>query len=257
MTYRNIRIGPGDDRVEGAYRLLDREFGSRELDSEGAMADRLADSAAGRPVSILLARYAVESGPVDGAGPVAVAAGDYIPLPSGGAIGALGHLVTDPAGRGHGHGRALAGAFERSLLDEAAAQGRGLDLLLLESRPSACAFWAQLAYRWVDGSRYHQPALRADPQTGRSAHDPVAELLMVKAPGFVPSDSVSTDLLVEAVSSTYRHWYQPDVADLTPPAWARVTASLWGPLFSDFLASLPESSTCRLVDPSAVPTLAA
>ena len=121
-------------------------------------------------------------------------------------------------------------------------------LLVLESRPTAASFWARQGYRWVAGSDYHRPVLSSPTDSHPTDSHPVPELLMVKPPGR-PLDDVDTALIIDAVFTMYRHWYEPPCTGQRPDIWARTTAELWGLTFPAFLSSLPQTPQIALTQP--------
>ena len=247
-TVITAQIHRNDDRFGACYDLLYGEFGTAELDTADRLRASLNSADPAAPQGFLLARYAVHDGQPRWDDPVGVIAGDYLPLPGGGCIGALGHLVASDRRRGAGHGAALVGAWERAVRQHARRHRQRMRLLVLESRPTATTFWAQQGYRWVAGSEYRQPVIVSRSAQNHSDSQLVPELLMVKTPGTL-ADDVDTALIVEAVFTMYRHWYEPPCAGTRPDIWARITAELWGRTFPAFLSSLPPAPQCPITHP--------
>jgi len=93
-------------------------------------------------------------------------------------IGAIGYLATRPALRGKGgHGSHLLSAFETILHKRAVETGEPLHAVVLESEDRAARFWSKMGFRTAPGSRYIQPPLSYNPQTGEPASRAASETL--------------------------------------------------------------------------------
>ena len=164
----------------------------------------------------------------------------------GESIGALGNIVTrERFRRGQGHGTALTDAFEREMVRIAAARGETLRLYILESEEDSQGFWYKRGYRWPQGTRYAQPPLEFDPQSGERLHDEVPETLMVKMAGARDATSVDAELLTAAVRVMYLNWCLAATVGTFgerpfPPAAAkRAEEYVLGKVLGEFRASLP------------------
>jgi hypothetical protein len=169
----------------------------------------------------------------------AVVTGNYIPLETHGGfgIGGIGQAATRPGLRGQGHGGLVVEAFEAEMRQIAAASSQQLPLIVLEAEEASRPFWAGLGYRYPIGTRYKQPPIDYDRESGKPLFPAVPELLMVKPLGAWAGDEVDRELLIDAVHSLYNKWYLFDY--IPEKARPEVEAYVFGSLFQDFLNSLP------------------
>lgn len=173
---------------------------------------------------------------------VSVITGDYISFDkigrSGESMAGIGQLATLAGGqwRGQGHGTALVRAFEAECDKMAQARNETMKTYLVESEGDAQRFWAKMGYRWVVNSRYFQPPIDWDYETGERHFDEVPELLMVKVIGQPNSQSIDSQLLRDTVRATYLDWYTPKQA--SPIATEKINAYVFGKLYTDFEQSI-------------------
>lgn len=166
-------------------------------------------------------------------------------------IGAIGYLATRSAmRRGRGHGTQLTAALETFLQARASELGETLRAIILESLPAAQPFWAKMGYRWPENSRYIQPPLNFDPQTGEATSDTADEYFMLKFMDGTPTEQISYDEMVNLVRVTYEHWYHPQLD--TPQATERANQYIMGELLNTFAESIKTpDNVVRLVLPPA------
>jgi hypothetical protein len=153
-------------------------------------------------------------------------------------IGGLGYLATRPEMRGKGgHGRHLTAVFETALHKVAAERGEPLRGVLLESEDRARGFWSKMGFRAAEGSRYIQPPLSFDPDTGAPITNLASETFMIKYLDGVSPDVVQRDELLEWLHLAYEHWYSPELNNAA--ATARARALVFDELYGIFRDSLP------------------
>ncbi|MBX3063120.1 MAG: GNAT family N-acetyltransferase [Anaerolineae bacterium] len=173
---------------------------------------------------------------------VSVITGDYISFSRiaryGYSMAGIGQLVTRTGEqwRGQGHGTALVRAFEAECEKMAQARGEQMKTYLVESEGDAQRFWAKMGYRWVVNSRYYQPPIDWDYETGERRFDEVPELLMIKVVGQPDSQSIDSQLLRDTVRATYLDWYIPIKA--SPIAREKIEAYVFDKLYADFEDSI-------------------
>jgi hypothetical protein len=173
-------------------------------------------------------------------GPVCATSATYIDMssvgrPSDGIIG-IGHLATREYFRRKGHARAVIEQLEQESVTLAAQMGQQLRLILLESEPDARSFWASCGYRYPLGSRYYQPPIDFDPDTGYPLFEEVPELLMVKVIESPKKHTVDRVLMLDSVKALYQRWYTSEANN--PAASQKIYDYVFGKLFEDFAASL-------------------
>ena len=272
-----------DEIFEQCYELLRLTFQPAELSPREGYVRHLT-ARAGMPTArenvpyVMMGRFWRVAGPqrYDAAGRLAhfgfdplmvteqvasVISGNLMPLvpPAvpGASIGAIGHLATrEHLRRRGGHGGTLVAQFERAMEALAAARGETLSLLVLEAEPDAMAFWARQGYRWPVGSRYAQPPLDWDPDTGERRYDEVPELLMVKNPHDPGATTVDAQLLRHAVRTLYENWCLARPRTFAPHAAARAEQYVEG-VYAAFEASLPAGAASVPLGepPASIPTL--
>jgi GNAT superfamily N-acetyltransferase len=156
-------------------------------------------------------------------------------------VGAIGYLATRPALRGKGgHGRYLTAAFETALQQRAADRGDYLLGAMLESEDRARQFWSKMGFRYAEGSRYMQPPLNYNPETGEPTSNTAPETFMIKRMDGAPTESIDRTELLEWLRLMYERWYSPELNN--DAATARARALVFDELFGIFRDSLPNDS---------------
>jgi hypothetical protein len=259
----DARVGQPNERFEQCYELLRRVFDEAEREPKDrfiAMINALRDPNEPAPL-VLIGRFWRALGPqqYDAAGAlrrfvfdptmaldsiVSVLSANYMSLAwirdQRAGIGAIGHLATrERFRRGQGHGTALLETFEGEVARIAAARGERLELIALEAQEESEAFWFKRGYRWARGTRYAQPPLDFDRDTGERFYDEVPETLMVKVPGLPMAASVAAPLLVDAVRTMYQNWCLARTVGYPLAAAQRAADYVMGKVLGDFIASLP------------------
>jgi hypothetical protein len=156
-------------------------------------------------------------------------------------MGAISYLATRPALRGKGgHGRHLLAAFETALKKRADDLGEPLRAIVLESEGRARGFWSKMGFRCAPDSRYIQPPLNYDSQTGEPLSNTAPETFMVKFVDGSSPEFIDRAELLEWVRLIYERWYSPELAN--PAATARAHALVFDELFGIFRSSLPDGA---------------
>ncbi|HEX6798912.1 MAG TPA: hypothetical protein VF116_14475 [Ktedonobacterales bacterium] len=262
-AFYDVRAMRPDLIFEQCDTLLRENFEPDVLDPKERMVlmlERLADPTHTFPI-VLMGRFWRASGPqeYDAAGhltrfgfdPLAVTesiaasiSAHYMSLQPvgrpGEAIGAIGNIVTRARFRGgQGHGTALTEAFERETVRIAQERGETVRLYILESEEDSQGFWHKRGYRWPLGTRYAQPPLEFDPQTGERLYDEVPETLMVKMAGQPDAIEVDAELLTAAVRIMYLDWCLAETKTYPLAARKRAEEYVLGKVLGEFRASLP------------------
>lgn len=174
--------------------------------------------------------------------------GVYMSHGDGTGMGAIAYLASRPnLRRGGGHGRTLTALLERRMAEYAASRGEQLKAIVLESEAPARPFWYKMGYRWPQNSRYVQPPIYVDPDSGEPLSPAVPELFMIKliTEGDVPA--IDREMLIKTVRRMYQGWYLGPTNNAE--AQARLERLVLGELLGDFIASLPEGDTIPLGAP--------
>ncbi|MBX3063121.1 MAG: hypothetical protein KF726_09100 [Anaerolineae bacterium] len=186
---------------------------------------------------------------------VCIISGGYIDLRSVGrpqdASAGIGHMATRVHFRRKGHAQAVTRQFEEEIAAIAEANGQTLKVILLEAEPGSRPFWASCGYRYPAGSRYYQPPIDFNLDTGERLFDEVPELLMGKVFATTSAESIDKALLMDAVKALYQRWYGGEGNN--PEATQKIQDYVFGKLFEDFASSLSsEDSRIPLVMPPLV-----
>jgi hypothetical protein len=97
-------------------------------------------------------------------------------------------------------------------------------------------FWASCGYRYPAESRYMQPPINFNLDTGDPESPEVAELLMVKNVSDQTASMIEKQLLIDGVSMLYRHWYS--ATGNTPEATQKIRDLVFSKMLTDYTASL-------------------
>lgn len=257
-----------DERFEMCYELMRITFDRDVLDPRSSYVEGLKDRTEPSPHFIMIGRFWRVSGrhryTPEGAlahfefdpmvtteSVVSVVCGDAIShysetLGRQVSVGAIGYMATRPALRGKGgHGSHLLAAFENRLRQQAEQSGEPLHAVVLESEDRAARFWSKMGFRAGAGSRYTQPPLSFDPQTGEPLTQPAPETFMIKFLDGTPADQINRDALVDWVRVIYQRWYSP-VLD-NDAATLRARALVFDEMLGRFRDSLPPGEMVPLV----------
>lgn len=255
----NLRVGAWDTTFKQTYALMEQIFEPDVLDEADIYRDAFPDPAAAAHTSnfIMVSRFWRASGAqtYDAEGRLvrfgydpllateeiaATASGTYMslgPARPGEAIAAIGYAATRPGLLRQGHGYSVVADFERVAAETAAARGETLTLLMLESEVTATAFWSRCGYRWPKGSKYMQPPISFNPETGEPNYPAKLEIMMVKAPGG-SGESIDSGLLLQAMRTMLGTWFRPSGAG--PEAMKKVDDLLFGTYYREFEDSVAE-----------------
>ncbi|MAS38255.1 MAG: hypothetical protein CL610_29935 [Anaerolineaceae bacterium] len=257
-TFYQVPIWQPDDRFEQAYALLEHTFTPDVLDPRRNFVDYLRDLTGPPDDFVILGRFWRASGRhtytpagelaqfafdplVSTESIAAVIVGEYISLaaytgqPVG--LGGISYLATRPAlRRGQGHGTALTDALETAMRTCAAHNGETLSYMVLESESRARHYWAKKGYRYPRDSRYVQPPLAYDPQTGVPILNPAPETFMLKFMDAATPPAIDRDELLLLVRAIYENQYCPTLP--TSAATERVRHYVLDTLFGQFAESI-------------------
>lgn len=185
---------------------------------------------------------------------VCIISGGYMDLRSVGrpqdASAGIGHMATRVHFRRQGHAKAVVQQFEKEIAAIAESNEQTLKIMLLEAEVGSRSFWASCGYRYPAGSRYYQPPIDFNLDTGERLFDEVPELLMGKVFQSATPESMDKALLLDAVRVLYQRWYAGEGNN--PEATQKIQDYVFGKLFEDFVSSL-SSETEQI--PLAMPPL--
>jgi len=174
----------------------------------------------------------------DSHGPAAVSliVGCYLALDSGKfpgqSVGFIEYLVTHAECRQQGHASAMLAAFEQEMLCLAARRAERLRLILGEIDPDLAEFKHKRGYRQPLGSRYVQPPIAFDAQTGRPLSPELPKVLVVKS----SNQPVDAGLLLHAVQRVFEKRYVPQ--NIGEQAARQAAAYIQVQVYAPFAASL-------------------
>jgi GNAT superfamily N-acetyltransferase len=232
-----LRVTP--DQFSVCYALLAETFQAEELNSRQELLADLAKSATDEPAEkfVMLARMARgtdPNGPCQAA--ISLIVGCYLALDAGPfagqSVGFIEYLVTHAEFRQQGHASAMLTAFEQDMLRMADFRDERLRLILGEIDPDLVAFKQKRGYRQPLDSRYLQPPIAFDAQTGRPVSSTLPKVLVVKS----WNQPVAAGLLLHAVQRVFEKRYVPH--NIGAPAGQQVAAYIHAHVYAPFAASL-------------------
>lgn len=176
---------------------------------------------------------------------------NYMRLPSAminnASVGVIGHTAPYPP-TAEGNLGAL-NAFEQRMTDLARQRGETLRLFMVEADAESADFFYEAGYREPKDSRYEQPPMEFDPETGMALNPPVPQTLMVKVHNPAFPNEVEVTLLKAAVQTMVEQWCLAEMDDFTPVARDRAKAQVDRVRLA-FEASLPKTDRVELVKPN-------
>ena len=233
-----IRIGP--ELLLPCYALLQEIFHAEELNTLAEMQADLSLPASIESTEhvVILARQADNSGgQIINPSPIAsLIVGCYLSLGdidnSDQSIGFIEYLATSPAFRNRGFASSMLNAFEQEMLQLAADRNERLCLIMGEVEPDLVNFKVKRGYHQPRSSKYVQPPISYDQETGLPLSAELPKLLMVKS----WSGAIEADLLLHAIRTIFEKRYIPKNLEIQSASW--VKDYIQEHVYVPFLASL-------------------